>query len=77
MEIQEFVENFASQFDETPPEIFSAETKFRELDEWSSFMALVVMAMVKCDYDVALTADEMRSAKTIQQLYDIVKSHLS
>lgn len=76
MDIKEFTENFAAQFDDTPADVFTEDTKFRELDEWSSFMALAVMAMVKCDYDVALTADEMRSANTVTELYDIVRSHL-
>ena len=36
MNIQEFIDNFAAQFDETEPELITAETKFTELDEWSS-----------------------------------------
>ena len=76
MDIQEFIENFASQFDETEISEFSAETMFRDLEEWNSFLALGVMAMIKSEYDVAISADEMRNANTIQDLYDTVKSHL-
>ena len=76
MDIQEFIENFASQFDETEISEFSAETRFRDLEEWNSFLALGVMAMIKSEYDVAISADEMRNANTIQDLYDTVKSHL-
>ena len=35
MEIKEFVENFAAQFDETDASVFTAETRFRDIDEWS------------------------------------------
>ena len=76
MEMNEFVQNFAEQFDETDASVFAPETKFRELDEWSSFLALGIMAMIKSEYDVAITADEMRNANTIQELYDTVKQHL-
>jgi len=76
MEIKEFIENFADQFDETAPEVFTAETAFRDLEEWNSFLALAIMAMVKSEYDVNLTADEMRNANTVQELFDTVKSHL-
>ena len=38
MEIKEFIENFANQFDDTDVSVFSAETRFRELDEWSSLL---------------------------------------
>lgn len=76
MEIKEFIANFAGQFDETEPEVFTPETAFRDLDEWNSFLALAIMAMVKSEYDVNLTADEMRDANTVQELFDTVKSHL-
>ena len=76
MEIKEFVENFAAQFDETDAAVFTPELAFRELEEWSSFLALGIMAMIKSEYDVAITADEMRNANTIQELYDTVQKHL-
>lgn len=76
MEIKEFVQNFAEQFDETDAAVFTQELAFRELEEWSSFLALAIMAMIKSEYDVAISADEMRNANTIQELYDTVKKHL-
>lgn len=76
MEINEFVQNFAEQFDETDSAVFTPELAFRELEEWSSFLALAIMAMIKSEYDVAISADEMRNANTIQELYDTVKQHL-
>ena len=74
MEIKEFIENFANQFDDTDVSVFSAETRFRELDEWSSLLALSVLAMVDEEYDVQLKANQMRKANTVQELFDIVKS---
>ncbi len=76
MDINEFIQNFAEQFDETEASEFSPETVFRDNDEWSSLLALSVMAMVDEEYDVQLSANEMRQANTIQELFDIVKSHL-
>lgn len=76
MDIKEFIQNFADQFDEIDVETLSAETKFRELEEWSSMIALGVMAMVDDEYDVQLKADEMRKTTTIQELFDLVSSKL-
>lgn len=76
MEIKEFIENFADQFDDTAASELTAETKFRELDEWSSLIALSVMAMIDEEYDVQVKADEMRSAQTVQELFDLVSSKL-
>ena len=77
MEINEFIANFADQFDETDASVFTPETKFRELEEWSSLIALSVMSMIDDEYDVALKGDDMRTAQTIEDLYNIVKSKLA
>lgn len=76
MELKEFIENFAEQFDDTDASEIQADTEFRELDEWTSLTALSIIAMVDEEYDVQLKADEMRKAQTIQELFDLVKSKL-
>lgn len=76
MEIKSFIENFAEQFEDTEANVFSAETNYRELDEWSSLIALSVLAMIDEEYDVQLKGDEMRATSTIQELYDLVESKL-
>lgn len=74
MEIKEFIENFAEQFDDTDASEIKAETKFRELDEWSSLIALSVIAMVDDEYDVALKGDDIRNATTVEDLFNTVKA---
>ena len=74
MEIKEFVEKFAEQFDETDASVFTSETKFRELDEWSSLIALSIIAMVDDEYDVTLKGDDIRNSTTIQDLFNLVQS---
>ena len=74
MEIKEFIENFAAQFDDTDASVFTPETVFHELNEYSSLIALSLIAMVDEEYDVTLKGDDMRSAVTIQDLFNIVKS---
>ena len=76
MELKEFIENFADQFDETDANVFKAETLFKELDEWSSLIALSVIAMVDEEYEVVIKGDDIRSAKTIEDLFNIVNSRV-
>lgn len=76
MEIKDFISNFAAQFDDTEESVFTAETRFRELDEWSSLLALSILAMVDEEYDVQLKGEEMRSANTIQELFKLVESKI-
>ena len=73
MELKDFIENFAAQFDETEESMINAETKFRELEEWSSLIALSVIAMVDEEYDVTLKGDDIRNANTVEDLFKIVK----
>jgi acyl carrier protein len=77
MEIKEFIENFADQFDDTDASELSASTVFHELDEYSSLIALSIIAMIDEEYDVQLKGDDMRKAVTIEDLYNTVKSKMA
>ena len=74
MELKSFIEHFAEQFDETDASEFKAETIFKDLDEWSSLIALSVIAMVDEEYDVTIKGDDIRNSSTIEDLFNIVKS---
>ena len=73
MELKDFIENFAAQFDETDASEFNAETEFKKLDEWSSLIALSIIAVVDEEYDVRIKGDDIRNADTIEDLFNIVK----
>jgi len=74
MELKTFIENFASQFDETDASVFEANTEFKKLDEWSSLTALSVIAMIDEEYEVQIKGDDIRNANTISDLYEVVKA---
>jgi len=74
MDLKKFIENFASQFDETETSVFQADTKFKELEEWTSLMALSIIAMVDDEYEAALKGDDIKNSTTVEDLYNIVKS---
>lgn len=74
MEIKEFIEIFADQFDETDINELKPETEFKKLEEWSSLIALSVIAMVDEEYDVTIKGDDIRNSNTIEDLFNTVKS---
>lgn len=74
MEIKEFIENFAEQFEDTDASEITATTEFKNLDEWSSLIALSVIAMVDEEYDVTLKGDDIRNSATVEDLFNVVKS---
>ena len=67
----QFLQNFADQFDDAP-EGLTLETRFRDIDGWSSIIALSEMAMCDEEYDVILSANEMETANRIADIYNIV-----
>ena len=73
MELNEFIQNFADQFDDTDASEFTATTNFKELDEWSSLIALSIIAMVDDEYDVTLKGDDIKNAVTIEDLFKTVE----
>lgn len=74
LSIEEFVSNFAAQFDETDASAFSPSTSFKDIEEWSSMVALSIIAMVDEHYSVKIKGDDIRAAVTIQDLFEIVQS---
>jgi acyl carrier protein len=76
MELKDFIANFAEQFEDIESSELNAETNFRQLDEWSSLVALSVLAMIDEEYDVQLKGEEMRATNTIQELFNLVSSKI-
>jgi len=77
MDLQEFVGKFAEQFDETDASEIKADTEFKKLVDWSSMVALSIIAMVDDEYSVAIKGDDIRKSTTIEDLFNIVKGKKS
>ncbi len=74
MEIKDFIEKFAEIFDDIDVATLAPDTKFRELNEWSSLSALGVIALADEEFGIELNGTEMRGANTIQELFDLITS---
>lgn len=72
MDLEQFIENFKDLFDETDPDTINATTQFKDLEEWSSLVALSVIAMIDEEYDVEFRGDDIRNSNTVEDLYNIV-----
>ena len=76
MELKDFIKGFASQFDETDESEIQSETNFRELEEWSSLIGMGVMTDIRKKYGVQLSLSDFKSASTVSELYELVKSKM-
>lgn len=74
MKLNEFIANFADQFDETDASEIQADTEFHEIDEWGSLTGMGVIAMVKTVYGKTITGKEIRECVTVEDLFNLVES---
>lgn len=72
MELNEFVANFADQFDDTDPSEITAETKFHDLDEYSSLTGMSVIALAKTEYGKTITGTELKACVTVEDVYNLI-----
>jgi acyl carrier protein len=74
MNMEEFIKHIEAEFDDLKPGVLKPESNFRESFEWNSINALILIAMVKTEYDVTLTADDLIKSKTVRDIYTLVES---
>ena len=74
MDINEFVANFSDQFDDTDASEILADTKFHELEEWSSLIGMSVIAMAKVSYQKTITGAELKACETVEDVFNLILS---
>ena len=74
MELEKFVINFAEQFDDTDPTEIQKDTEFHQLEEWSSLIAMGVIAMARVIYGKTITGKELRECKTVEDVFNLISS---
>lgn len=72
MDLTEFIQAFANMFDDTDVSVFNENTRYQDLDEWSSLMTMSTIAMVRTKCGKPITAKEIHSCETIAALYNLV-----
>jgi acyl carrier protein len=72
--MEKFIELFLEQFDDEVTIEVNQDTRFREIEGWTSLVALMVITMIDEEYGITITGDDMRSTSTIGELYNLVAS---
>lgn len=73
MTIQNFIEILAPAFMESGC-LLTPETRYKELSDWSSLAALMVITTIGQQCGVSLESTDIIETETIQELFDIVSS---
>lgn len=71
--IDDFIKEFMSLLDSTNHIKITPETKFRDLDDWSSLLAIDLVAVAEKGFHTTFDMSELNKCDTIQDLYEIIK----
>jgi acyl carrier protein len=74
--IEEFTVQLEAELEGMEKGTLQPDTKYHELDNWSSMYALFVIAYVDSCFDVQLNANDLKNTSTVRQLYEIVASRI-
>lgn len=69
MQITEFIEKLAEAIEIEDTASLSAETVFKELEEWSSLSVMLIIAFFDEEFDKQIEEKDIHSATTINDLY--------
>ena len=70
MSLDDFIKRFADEFEDMEDGAIGADTVFTD---WNSLSTLGVIAMVKMEFNLDITADEIRACDTVKELFDFIQ----
>ncbi len=74
MTTTDFIEKLSDTFERETNQIHLNDA-FKEYEEWDSLALLSLMATLEEEYNVTIPRTEFEKIKTVQNLFDYVKSH--
>lgn len=74
MNIQDFIEKFAEAID-IEATALTAETEFRNLNEWDSVAYISVIAMMDEEYDIQIEMPTFKTLKTLGAIAEYIENN--
>jgi acyl carrier protein len=74
--IEDFIKNIEAEFEDLEPGKLKPESNFREAFEWNSINALILIALIKTEYNVSINAEDIQKSKSVNDIFEIVKSRM-
>ena len=72
--IQQFIKKLESEFEDVKPGTLKPETHFREIENWSSMHALIIIALLDTEYNIAVRGEQLKKCSTVSDLFKLVES---
>jgi acyl carrier protein len=75
MLIEELIEKLEIEFELSKNSLIPS-TSFRELEDWSSMHALILIALVDTEYSVTINGEDLQSIITVTDLYNLILTRI-
>lgn len=70
--VEEFTKLLAAEFEDVEPDSIFPDTNYRDIKNWSSMYALIIIAFIDANFDVQLNADNLKNTQSVRDLYNVV-----
>lgn len=77
LNIDNFIEKLREEFDDIDPKAILADSTIKDIPDWSSMHALIIIALIDTEYDIMISGDDLRSSETVRDVYNIIEKKLS
>lgn len=71
--IEEFAERVEESFGIEEKGTLKPDTDYKDLEEWDSMRALILIAFVDTEFDVLLSGNDLKSVSTIREVYTLIQ----
>ncbi|HBS85219.1 MAG: acyl carrier protein [Bacteroidetes bacterium GWF2_38_335] len=72
MNVQDFILKIEEEFEDMERGKLKPESNFRDFFEWNSINALIIIALVDTEYGVTINAEDIRTSKTVSDLFQTI-----
>lgn len=73
MTLEEFVQLVQDEMQDTPAEQITADTNYKELEEWGSLSSLAIISMIDDEYGKLITGADVRARNSVKELWEFVE----
>lgn len=77
IDVNEFTRLLEEEFDDIESNTLTPETSYRNIPDFSSMHALIIIAFIDNQFDVLLTGQELKNTTTVKDLYHLVSQKIN
>lgn len=68
-----FIEKIAFLFEETPASELMPQTRYKELPEWTSLIALSLIVLAFNEFGSTISGDDIEASGTLEELFERIR----